>query len=65
MSLLATEAGPEAKPVSKAEGETLAGDINACGYFETSAKTGEGVTQVMDAAIDAVEERNKGCCGCM
>ena len=64
MELLATEAGPEAKPVTKGEGETLAKEINAYGYYETSAKTGQGVQQVMQAAQDAVEGRDVGCSGC-
>ena len=59
------EAGPDAKPVTKGEGQALASEIKAFGYYETSAKTGQGCTQVMNAAIEAVEEGNVKCCACM
>lgn len=65
LGLLATEAGPDAKPVTKGEGQALANEIKAFGYYETSAKTGQGCTQVMNAAIEAVEEGNVKCCACM
>lgn len=64
LELLAQESGPEAKPVTKGEGEALAKEINAYGYYETSAKTAEGVKEVMDAAIEAVEGKEPGCSGC-
>ena len=64
MEELKTEAGPEAKPVTKGEGEALAKELKAYGYYETSAKTGQGVHQVMKAAIDAVEGKDVGCSGC-
>ena len=64
LELLAKESGPEAKPVTKGEGEALAKEINAYGYYETSAKTAEGVKEVMDAAIEAVEGKEPGCSGC-
>ena len=54
LELLAKESGPDAKPVTKAEGDTLAREIGAYGYYETSAKTAEGVKDVMDAAIEAI-----------
>ena len=46
------------KPVSYGEGQALAQKIKACGYYETSAKTGEGVTEAFQAAIDAVEKQD-------
>ena len=51
------------KPVSYGEGQALAQKIKACGYYETSAKTGEGVTEAFQAAIDAVEKQtDPECC---
>ena len=64
LELLAKEAGPAAKPVTKGEGDTLAKEIKAYGYYETSAKTGQGVHQVMQAAKDAVDGRDVGLSGC-
>ena len=64
LELLAKEAGPEAKPVTLGEGKALAAEIKAFGYYETSAKTGQGVTQVMNAAIEAVEEGETKCPCC-
>ena len=64
LELLAQESGPEAKPVTKGEGEALAREIKAYGYYETSAKTAEGVKEVMDAAIAAVDGKEPGCSGC-
>ena len=45
-------------PVSKQEGESLAKQIGAWGYYETSALKQEGVTQVFDAVIQAAKKRN-------
>ena len=47
--------GPKARPVSTKEGRSLAGKIKADHYVETSAKTGEGVTEAFHAAITAAE----------
>lgn len=63
---LKARSGAEATPVSKAEGEALAKEIKAEGYYETSSKTNEGVTEAFHAAINAAEEpkpqQNGFCC---
>ena len=41
---LRTASGPEAKPVSKEEGDELTRQIKAYAYFETSAKENLGIT---------------------
>ena len=41
--------GPEAKPISKEEGNALAKQIKAYAYFETSAKENIGVAEAMNA----------------
>ena len=64
MELLANESGPDAKPVTKGEGDALAREIGAFGYYETSAKTAEGVKDVMDAAIEAIQGKEPGCSFC-
>ena len=43
--------------VSKSEGEELAKEIGALGYFETSAKTGENLDEMMDQCVDIIIER--------
>ena len=48
--------GLEAKPVSKEEGDTLAKQIKAYAYFETSAKENIGVTEALHAALEAAEK---------
>ena len=60
--------GPEAQPISRAEGEALAAEIKAEGYYETSSKTNEGVTEAFHAAISAAEsgpERKQRWCQCL
>ena len=48
--------GPEAKPISKEEGDALAKQIKSYAYFETSAKENIGVTEAMNAAKELVEK---------
>ena len=48
--------GPEAKPISKEEGDALARKIKAYAYFETSAKLNIGVTEALNVAIEAAEK---------
>ena len=48
--------GPEAQPISKEEGDTLAKQIKAYAYFETSAKENIGVTETVNAALEAAEK---------
>ena len=62
--------GVKAKPVSIKEGKSLASKIRADHYFETSAKTGEGVTEAFHAAISAAElpklsNKNNGSFKCL
>ena len=40
-------------PISKAEGDQLAGEINAVGYIETSSKTGDGINEAIQKVIEA------------
>merc|ERR1712066_661342 len=44
---------PKDAPISKAEGETLANEINAVCYVETSAKTGEGIEEAVHKGVEA------------
>ena len=48
--------GPEAKPISKEEGDALARQVKAYAYFETSAKENLGVTEALNAALEAAEK---------
>ena len=48
--------GPEARPISKKEGDALARKIKAYAYFETSAKENIGVTEALNAAKAVVEK---------
>ena len=59
--------GAEAKPISKEEGDALARQIKAYAYFETSAKENIGVTEALDAALEAAEkvDERKPSCICM
>ena len=60
--------GPEAQPISRSEGDALAAEIKAEGYYETSSKTNEGVTEAFHAAISAAEsgpERKQRWCQCL
>ena len=47
--------GPEAKPISQEEGDTLARKIKAYAYFETSAKENIGMTEALNAVFEAAE----------
>ena len=48
--------GPEAKPISKEEGDALAKQIKAYAYFETSAKENIGVTEALNVVFEAAEK---------
>ena len=48
--------GPEAKPISKEEGDALARKIKAYAYFETSAKENIGVTEALNVVFEAAEK---------
>ena len=58
------------QPVLTEEGVKLAKKIHALGFWETSAKTGEGVKEAFEAAAKvlltpptyAEQMRNKCCC---
>ena len=41
-------------PITREKGERFAREINAVGYLETSAKTGEGVHKAIQMGIKAV-----------
>ena len=45
------EAGRDYKPVSYAEGKNMANEIGALNYFETSAKSGEGIQETMNSVL--------------
>ena len=66
---LQKSSGPKAKPINKSEGQALARKINAVGYYETSALSGQGVKEAFQAAIDAankpIEPINPPLCGCL
>ena len=59
--------GPEATPVSKEEGDALARQIKAYAYFETSAKENIGVTEALNAVLEAaeVEDEMRPTCICL
>ena len=40
-------------PITREQGEALAREINAVGYVETSAKTGQGIMEAIDLAVKA------------
>ena len=44
-------------PVIKERGESLAQEIKAVGYVETSAKTGEGVKEAVEMGLKAVRDK--------
>ena len=46
----------ETIPFSKEEGDALAKQIKAYAYFETSAKENIGVTEALNAALEAAEK---------
>ncbi|CAL4092013.1 unnamed protein product, partial [Meganyctiphanes norvegica] len=56
-------------PVTPDEGQAMADLIGACAYLECSAKTNEGVSEVMETAAKAVvnlkTQRNQGSCKCI
>ncbi|CAL4092015.1 unnamed protein product, partial [Meganyctiphanes norvegica] len=56
-------------PVTADEGQAMAELIGACAYLESSAKTNEGVSEVMETAAKAVihlkTHRNQGSCKCI
>ena len=60
----------QAAPISKAEGDQLAGEINAVGYLETSSKTGVGIKEAIEKGLEAAMLPNpppsmfecKNCC---
>ena len=63
------EAGARMNPgdvdITKAEGDQLAREIKATCYMETSAKTGEGIQEVLKEAVRAAMDDGKtdpGCC---
>ena len=45
--------------VSRREGIALAREIGALGYFETSAKTGEGIDEAIDAILESALESRR------
>ena len=47
------------RSVSKQDGQKLAKQIGALGYFETSAKTGKGVNEAIDAILESALESNR------
>ena len=49
----------EKKSVSLKEGKELARKIGALGYFETSAKTGEGIDEAIDAILESALESRR------
>ena len=57
-------------PISKADGDQLAGEINAVGYIETSSKTGVGIKEAIEKGLEAAMLPNpppsmfecKNCC---
>ena len=51
---------PKDEPVTKAEAESLAREINAVGYIETSSKTGEGINEVFELAIKVAMTNKTG-----
>ena len=63
------EAGARMNPgdvdITKAEGDQLAREIKATCYMETSAKTGEGIQEVLKEAVRAAmveSKKDPGCC---
>ena len=51
--------GPDAKPVSKEEGEAMARKIRAYAYFETSAKENIGVTETLNLVLEVAELKDE------
>ena len=51
-----SEAAADA-PVTRDMGESLAREIKAVGYVETSAKTGEGVKEAVEMGLKAVRDK--------
>ena len=45
--------GHSQPPITKEQGEALAREINAVGYVETSAKTGQGIMEAIDLGVEA------------
>ena len=51
--------GSPVEPITKDDGNKMANRIKAYGYYETSAKTGDGVKQAFEAAITAANIKPK------
>ena len=68
--LIGTKDEAQKAPISKADGDQLAGEINAVGYIETSSKTGVGINEAIQAGVEAAMLPNsppsmfecKNCC---
>ena len=57
---LRTEAGVQDQEISKAEAKALAKEINAVRYIETSSKTGDGISELLDESIKAAMSTKDG-----
>ena len=56
---LRNEAGLQDQ-ISKAEAEALAKELHAVCYIETSSKTGDGISELLDESIKAVMSTKDG-----
>ena len=60
------ERGPDFQPVSFSEGKSFAKEIGAQRYFETSASSGKGVHEAMNAILSNLTKEQscfvKLCC---
>ena len=57
---LRNESGVQDQEISKAEAKALAKEINAVCYIETSSKTGDGISELLDASIKAAMSTTDG-----